>query len=185
MKKPFYKRWWFIVLVIIIIAGALGGGDEEPKEPAKQASTSVDNKEKETVKVQEPVKVEESKEPDPEATPLKEIDDSTKADLIMAIMEDNFEGMADIRYSEEYKAFMFDLKGDVADAVMLLALNPDNEQLVSSWDGMVESFKGMSKSMKDNFGSGFQMHITNPSNEDNVILSLLDGIVFYNFINEI
>ena len=42
----------------------------------------------------------------------------------------------------------------------------------------------MSKSVSDTMGTGYQFHITNPGNRDNVLLSLMDGMVFYNFMDE-
>lgn len=181
IKQPFYKRWWFIVLTIIVVIGVIGNlGDDEKGEQAAGERNGIQAIE--TIDRDETIPRETEQRDREEKV---ELSDAEKANLIMGIMEDNFEGMADIRYIEEYKAFIFDLKDDVANSVLLLAMEPNNRELAKSWDGVVENFRKMSVDISDNFGIGYQIHIANPANADNVILSITEGTVFLNFIDEL
>ena len=181
IKKPFYKRWWFVVITIIVIIGVIGSlGDDKKEEQAAGEKNGIQAIE--TIGQNETVPREITQENEEEKV---ELSDAEKASLIMGIMEDSFEDMADIRYIEEYKAFIFDLKGDVVNSVLLLVLEPNNRELAKSWDGVVENFRKMSMDISENFGIGYQIHIANPANADNVILSIAEGMVFLNFMDEL
>lgn len=42
----------------------------------------------------------------------------------------------------------------------------------------------MSESIRDNYSPGVQIHILNPSNNENVIFSIMDGIIFYDLFEQ-
>lgn len=90
-----------------------------------------------------------------------------------------FNETADIAYNEDTQAFVFTLKGDVATAVSTYMLYPDNADLKKSWESVRKGFVSMSESIRDNYSPGVQIHILNPLNQENVIFSLMDGIIFY------
>ena len=86
-----------IILLMVFLAILLTGcssGTPESNEQEKEVERIIANNELEKM-VEEKSEIEPEPEPEPE--PLKEVDDSIKAELIVGIMEDNFEGMADIR----------------------------------------------------------------------------------------
>lgn len=100
-------------------------------------------------------------------------------EAIKGLLNAQFNETADIAYNEDTQAFVFTLKGDVATAVSTYMLYPDNADLKKSWESVRKGFVSMSESIRDNYSPGVQIHILNPLNQENVIFSLMDGIIFY------
>lgn len=66
----------------------------------------------------------------------------------------------------------------------LIALVTGNQNMLEGWGNVVDGITSMSESLKDNLGSGYSIHLLNPANKDNVLLSMMDGIVFYNVADD-
>lgn len=179
MKKPFYKRWWFIAIVVIIIIGAIGsGGDNETEEAKKEDK-------KEVAEIENVIEAEEIL--DEEETEVKEEMEVNQEDLeklFLGIMEENFDGLADVTYNKDNKAFIL-LPTDEDLIKELISLVTGNENMLKGWDTLVDGILVMSESLKNNLGNGYSVHLLNPANKDNVLLSLLDGIVFYNVADDL
>lgn len=105
-------------------------------------------------------------------------------EAIKGLLDSQFSETADITYNSDDKVFLFNLKGDVATAVSTYMLYPDNADLKKSWESVREGFISMSESIRDNYSPGVQIHILNPSNNENVIFSIMDGIIFYDLFEQ-
>lgn len=165
MKKAFLG----LTVVGILLFGAcsdMGETVEEKKEPVEEVV------EKEKVEVVE--EVEEIKE--------EPVDNSALEQLMLTIMQDNFKGIADVTFNAENKAYIILPTDDGFTQELFGVINGALPK--DSWNGLLESSKDMSNAIKEQVGPGYQVHMLNPTNPDNTILSLMDGIVFYDAVNQ-
>ena len=190
VKKPFYKRWWFITLVAIFIIGAIGGGDDEESLKTTEAETEevVEETEPEEIEQepeeteQEPEEIEEvvEEEPEPEEEAVEitpEEERRLRTSLAVSLMERSFENTATIRYNEESDSItILPTDEDFAMAIMFLI---SGDIPMSEWYTLRDSFVEMSLSINENVGEGITISLLNPSNPDLTILTVVDGIVFY------
>lgn len=91
-----------------------------------------------------------------------------------------------VSYSEEGNNYIIYVK---TDGVALLATLAQNGTDVESWGKVVESMKDLSKSMSDTVKElDPEAHVTvmvlNDLNTDNTLLTILDGDVITNAVNE-
>lgn len=199
-KKPIFKKWWFWVIVVLFI-GAYGNSTKDKEEKAVNKSENIetekevptnkseDTKPKENVakiNKDDTVNIEKETVVNEEDLDLTDAEiDAMMMELLKASLDNSYEGIANVNYLEEHNAFTLSLIGETAEAVSMVTLYYDEPVYKESWQYMVDGFVELSKSVKDNYKSGFSFHILNPLNEDNVLLSVTDGVVFYNIADEL
>lgn len=132
-------------------------------------------------KVNEPQKVEEKEN---KRTENIELDEDSKVDAAVDILKTNFKDLADISVNKSEKYILLTPKGDFKTSVMYLAVSGGNQpELLEAWDTAVDSMINMSDSMSKVI-PGYSINIVNPANTENVLLTIIDGILIYDFVND-
>ena len=154
----------FVVLLVIVISliVIIVSCSDTEEEPAAEPEEVVEG---------EPEEVEEELQ-----------DNEALEQLALAIMQDNFEGMADIEFVQEEKTFYI-TPTDPAFTVEVVNAFEGDPGALEGWNGLVDSFKGMSETMGETL-PGYWISLRNPVNLENVLLIVSDGSVIYNFIED-
>ena len=197
-KKPFYKRWWFIGLVVFFVLAAIGESDEESTESIEPETEEVEMVEE--PEVEEPVEEVEAEEEVEEVAQeaeevveeIEEVEEEEfeveesispedermlKTYLALAMMENNFEGTATIDYDEENDAItILPTDPDFATAIVFLQTG---DLPMDTWYELRDNYAYMSEELGKAVGEGIVISLLNPSNPDNTILSVVDGVIFY------
>lgn len=109
-----------------------------------------------------------------------EVEDVDLVQMTMNILEENFEGTADIELDKEAKIFYITAT-DPAFVQEMLAMIEGDPEAIKGWEFLVDSAKDLSKSMSDNL-PGYSIQYLNPANTVNMLLMVQDGVVLYNFL---
>ena len=97
--------------------------------------------------------------------------------LALAIMEKNFEGTAIIDYDEENDAITILSKDpEFAKGIVLLQTGTYS---MDNWYELRDSYVYLSEQLGNTVGEGIILSLLNPSNPDRTILTVVDGVVFY------
>ena len=97
--------------------------------------------------------------------------------LALAIMEKNFEGTAIIDYDEENDAITILSKDpEFAKGIVLLQTGTYS---MDNWYELRDSYVDLSEQLGNTVGEGIILSLLNPSNPDRTILTVVDGVVFY------
>lgn len=172
---------------------------EDAEEPTKTEEVatkeSVEPKEK---KVEEKESVEAvSKEPEPEPKPAPVVQAPTPApapepepeinllnpEMVMATMQESFGSSASIRYEAESKTFVFTVTDEnVATAIIATASGIIGRE---DWDVLVNEFVDLGLTTKDVLGSGYSVVMENPANPAYYLFLVYDGVLVYNFADEL
>ena len=187
-KKPFYKKAWFCIIIFLLFAiGSTvdnSSSDEEVSvEDHKVEEVVVEETEieEEEAEAEEEEPIEEAvAEPEPEEEAVEitpEEERQLRTSLAVSLMESSFKNTATIRYSEESDSItILPTDEDFAMAIMFLI---SGDIPMSEWYTLRDSFVEMSLSINENVGEGITISLLNPSNPDLTILTVVDGIVFY------
>lgn len=188
MKKLNKKKAAFVLGGVIVLSALIGScGDDEATQPAttepKQEVVQKEEPKKETpkeeVKKEEPkqeVKKEEPK-PEPKKEESKELSQSQKEQAMLSIIKTSFDGIADVKFDKDSKAYTIFPTED--GFIQAIALMQSGAMSKDTWYGLVDSTKQTSSNMSKQLGSGYTLNILNPANKDNVILMVMDGVVIY------
>lgn len=177
-RKSVLKVYGLAIIAFFILFSITtpSSNNEEVAEVEKEKEVEEEVEEKE-------VKEKEVKEKD-EVEEEDEVNQEDLEQLFLITMKGNFDGLADVTYDDENKAFTL-LPTDEALVEELIALVTGNQNMLEGWGDLVDGITSMSESLKDNLGSGYSIHLLNPANKDNVLLSMMDGIVFYNVADDL
>lgn len=97
--------------------------------------------------------------------------------LALAIMEKNFEETAIIDYDEENDAITILSKDpEFAKGIVLLQTGTYS---MDNWYELRDSYVELSEQLGNTVGEGIILSLLNPSNPDRTILTVVDGVVFY------
>lgn len=191
-KKRFYKRWWFKAFAIIVVLNALASGNskEKPTTEVQETSHATVAAEAATEAVQETEAAEETQTEATEAEYTVEPSIISNADTVIALIEptlkDNWGDHYTIYNDEGVIGVNVWGEGVVAGAVM--AANGD-AKCKATWDEMVESLKRMCSSMCGVAEAAgmesvwIELNLVNDMNPDNILLSITNGVVFYDCVN--
>ena len=147
---------------------------------------------------EEPEEIEEVVEEEPEESEeVEETEVEEKSELIssenegilppefaLSLMENSFEGMANVTYSSEDKAFLIEPTNQEMKAALILLLEGTTPEINASWESLKDSFVTASNSIKDTVGEGYQIHLLNPMNNENSLLIVMDGVVIYDAFSQ-
>ena len=172
-KKPVYKRWWFWALIVCFVLGSFIERTDTQNDSSSvietQSTTAPASTTVETV---------------PETTGI--IDIYTAASLIESFVKDNFENY---NISCEENIITVNLWMDGLTASAMLAASGDEEAL-TSWNTVVagtQSYGTTTKETVDSLGLNdvaVSINILNDQNTEKVLLSILDGVVVYDSVND-
>ena len=188
-KKPFYKRGWFIALVIIIILGAIGESENNDTTTIKnnetteveQVSNEKDQTTEEVSSENQEVEVEEVESNDVELLSYE----SVKSQAI-TILEEKFGKNGEVLVYEESDVILFSIPSPDGIVEGIFAINSGvaNDELIESYEYMKESLMGLSERLFElgqTCGMNFALGLQNNKNPDNLLLTILNGVV----INEV
>lgn len=116
-------------------------------------------------------------------TETSSTNDENAKSVMISMLQENFKEIADVEFDESKNAINLHPKGSFADELVALIINKDNETLADQYYTMKENFKDMSKSIFK-ISKNISLNLTNPNNHDRVILSIMDGNVLYDFMND-
>lgn len=202
-KKPFYMRWWFIVLMVLLAIGFIGNlgdkGDDNkdmPSETTTKATTTVAPTATTTTAeptmspdaiytaaaetVQAEIATKAALNPTATTAAPTTADTAAMDEAILVILQDNF-GKENVTFDKELMTFSI-VPADEGFLTELAAALEGDADAIESWNTMVENFVSLSNSIND-LGSGYILSITNPTNPDNTLLMVMDGIVFYDVVS--
>lgn len=185
-----------IGVLIFIGLGAISSQSNSSKTVENKSNTkpesTIQQEENETINTgttdtNESEKVEKS-----EANVMQNSEGSTKLSaetfesVIMNILEENFKGLK-VRLESEDMVSMFII---TAPTGTMLGLSTGDAAVKKEWNNVVSTFKDLSKSMsKQGRDSGYNkaisLSIANELNEENLILTIMDGIVIYNVVDDL
>ena len=198
--NPKYQKIALTALIFSFFGVFLSLNDfsaEDAEEPTKTEEVatkeSVEPKEK---KVEEKESVEAvSEEPEPKPAPVVETSAPVPAsepepsisivnpEIVMMTMQESFGSSASIRYDAENKFFIFTVTDEnVQSAILATASGLIGR---SDWDNLVAQFVDLGGSTKDVLGSGYSIVMENPSNPENYLFLIYDGVLLYNFADEL
>ena len=166
------------------VAGETTEKEPEEEENEKE-SVSLENKENK-IKEDEGEDNEENSEnnvPEELDENLDEEENTTFSqeeleDLSLSILEDNFKEMARVDFNREQKEFLITSIDPAFDEELLYMI--EHDVVLDDWNFLVDSFTYMSESIYNLLGSGYTLQLVNPFNEENTLLSIVDGYVIYN-----
>jgi hypothetical protein len=97
--------------------------------------------------------------------------------LQIGIIEDNFAGVANVRYDEDLNMVNVTPIDDTFMIELALA-QEGSKKHIKSWNSLVDNFVEISKNL-----DGTVLTVTNNLNIDNDILVIMDGVILYNVLN--
>lgn len=173
-KKPFYKRWWFWVIVAILVLGSCGKTSTKTSKNAEPTANSAPT-----------VATEPSETTVAAATSSSEEIDNA-ATMIESILKEHYDNYT---ISHEDNIITISIWQDGIAMGALLA-SQGNEQCKSAWDEMVENIKDLCTSVcefVDTLGLDdvyVVVNILNDGNTENVLLTVMEGSVIYDSVND-
>ena len=154
----------------------------EPKEKKIEEKESVEAVSEEPKTEPAPTPVVETPAPAPASEPEPSIS-IVNPEIVMMTMQDSFGSSTSIRYDAENKFFIFTVTDEnVQSAILATASGLIGR---SDWDNLVAQFVGLGDSTKDVLGSGYSIVMENPSNPENYLFLIHDGVLLYNFADEL
>lgn len=169
-KKPFYKRWWFWAIALILLLGSCGQSAEEA-EPATEPTTDI-------LATLDAAEV------------LENASVETAAELIRTIIEetDGANGCDGYEVTCTDDMIYVDFWG----TTFLKAIDEaakGNETVIAVWDELVDAHKDMCKSYMNTLEAmgladvSVAINISNAVNRENTLLSTVNGITMYNYMD--
>lgn len=156
--------WWVIVAGGLFLSMIGACGDEEVTETVKEEP-------KQEVKAEEPKKEEEPEKAAPE-------DDSIDAQVALKVLQDNYEGIATVKYIEETDTFTVLPTDDGFALEMAQVMAGQLDKAV--WNELVNTFAEVSEAL----GPKYLLVMLNPANPDNYVIMAGNGLVMYDALNE-
>jgi LAS superfamily LD-carboxypeptidase LdcB len=99
-------------------------------------------------------------------------------DVQLAILRENFENIADIKYKESIKTIEI-IPHDKSFMVEAMQAYNGDQQALSTWNGLIKNLKKISRQIEDD---DMLLCLVNNLNKENYILIVNNGAVVYDFI---
>ena len=99
-------------------------------------------------------------------------------DVQLAILRENFENVADIKYKESIKTIEI-IPHDKSFMVEAMQAYNGDQQALSTWNGLIKNLKKISRQIEDD---DMLLCLVNNLNKENYILIVNNGAVVYDFI---
>ena len=205
-KPPVYKRWWFIALAVFIGFGAIGSAledTEESAEPSEPEVEIVSEAEEEELEDEEEEDIEEEPEEPQEEEETEEELEEVFEEVELADESEDLSHLDSVDSIEDHLVSI--LNEDVGDVMTVtldkddqvfyytpldegvvyeLILFPDEPDVIVAWATIVDNLTSISNNTYDMLGSGYSHVLVNPSNPENVLLYVIDGLVFYDVMDD-
>lgn len=155
--------------VLFCIIAIISSSDEETAEkPAEEPKAAE--------KVKAP-----AAEPIAAAAPAKPSQDELEQQALK-ILQDSYAGNSTVTFDKEMKSFnITPIDPAFKEAIVFM----QQGLLLDDWESMQEGFISGSQSLQGLLGNGYIINLQNPANTENTLLMLMDGVVFYDFANEL
>lgn len=105
-------------------------------------------------------------------------DQAAKEDQVLQALKANFEGQATVEFSKEGQAFFILPVSESMKSALVQAYNQP-ALVKEAWADMVENFRLASEEYGQILGTGYRLHLLNPENPENSLVSVSDGQVTY------
>lgn len=181
MKK--FKSVLEVGMVGLLSVGILAGCGSDPVDEKAEDNKVEAVKEAPKAEAKEPVKEEVKEEPVKEVKKAEKKDNSANEKAALKIMQDSFKGVGDVEFDKEHKTYKVTPTDPKFSAELLMTTQGKISK--DSWNSMKDNMKELSNSMNGMLGDGYSVALMNPVNKDKVILMVLDGIVFYDLMEDI
>ena|SRR5690554_3741686 len=112
----------------------------------------------------------------------EEFEQDVMESFALMSLQDNFQELAEISFDEEEKEFKMLVTDPDFTAELMFMIEYD--VTLDEWYGLVDSFAFMSESLNEMLGDGYTLHLLNPMNENNTLLTIVDGTVTYDAFDE-
>jgi hypothetical protein len=161
MKR--YKVLLSLVCVVVFVFLAVGstGDDDEPAKAVEEPQEAAD---------------------EPQEAADEPQDNEALEQVVLGLLQDSFEGMADIEFVKEDETYYI-TPTDPAFILDVANAQDGGTQALEDWNNLVDSFKRMSENSQAMLPD-YWYSLRNPANLDNLLLIVSDGYVIYNFIED-
>lgn len=189
IKKEKVKKGVFIaigvLIVTILVLGTIEGNkDKTIEEDTTKTFDESSQKEEEEDQVESDTEDTQSERSDfKETYSSASEDEKEKLKIVESTLKENFAGKADIILDTDTKEVKIIPIGEMAEGMLPLVNSRDNPEVREAWGGMRESFRLASQSVYNNVAKGVVMHMVNPYNKENTLLTVVDGLVVYDVLD--
>lgn len=189
IKKEKVKKGVFIaigvLIVTILVLGTIEGNkDKTIEEDTTKTFDESSQKEEEEDQVESDTENTQSERSDfKETYSSASEDEKEKLKIVESTLKENFAGKADIVLDTDTKEVKIIPIGEMAEGMLPLVNSRDNPEVREAWGGMRESFRLASQSVYNNVAKGVVMHMVNPYNRENTLLTVVDGLVVYDVLD--
>ena len=103
---------------------------------------------------------------------------------ILHVMQDAFEGSANVAYDPKGKEFVFSFVGDMHNVISLMSdmkaegVEPA-QPILRAWEGQTEAFAGVSQSITDVLGPGYKLTMLDAGDNEEYVLIAENGVILY------
>lgn len=154
-----------VVSVFLILAIGSGGNDDESEPIEDIEEVEVDD-------------IEDIKETEFDDANIESLEQFT-----LAILEDNFEGIAEVEFIKEKETFYL----TPLDPGFMAELEDEisgHDYAIGGWESLVESHKQLSHTLSEML-PGYWLTIRNPADPELLLLIIEDGVVLYDFMDDL
>ena len=189
IKKEKVKKGVFIAIGVLIITILVLGTIEGNKDKAIEEDTTKTIDESSQKEEEEDQVESDTEDTQSERSDFKETyssaseDEKEKLKIVESTLKENFAGKADIILDTDTKEVKIIPIGEMAEGMLPLVNSRDNPEVREAWGGMRESFRLASQSIYNNVAKGVVMHMVNPYNKENTLLTVVDGLVVYDVLD--
>ena len=209
-KKLKYVGFSFLAVLLLMVFAVITSGGESTTEPetpvvevqADEAKETENKKIKELeaelaeAKAKEEAREKEDaeakqkaqEEADQRAKDAEEAEKlvtdtkSVEEDMLFEVLKDSMEGTGDVSFDRENKTFIITpTSEDFGTEFLMMVSGAKSDQ---DWNFMVDSFEELSRTIQDALGDGYALTMANPSNSENVILVIIDGVTVYDVFKD-
>jgi len=181
-RKSLFSRWWFWAITVLLVLGVIGmSGNADTDAPSgSQLESAVQATDDRFAQIET-----ESPRTEPDSDPADVSVDAAIV-LIENTLKENFEHFE--VYHEDGIIFVNVWQDGIATAAMVAASG--DQECLASWDDLVSSQIRLSNSLYDLVqvlglsDTTVAINVLNDLNLDNVLLTVMNGIVFYDFVND-
>lgn len=191
IKKEKVKKGVFIAIGVLIVTILVLGTIEGNKDKTIEGDTSNtfdESREKDNEEEEDQVES-DTEDTQTEKSDFKETyssaseDEKEKLKIVESTLKENFAGKADIILDTDTKEVKIIPIGEMAEGMLPLVNSRDNPEVREAWGSMKESFRLASQSVYNNVAKGVVMHMVNPYNKENTLLTVVDGLVVYDVLD--
>ncbi|VDG18586.1 putative capsid protein [Lactobacillus acidophilus NCFM] [Lactiplantibacillus mudanjiangensis] len=176
------KAMWWGLIIGLIIQGA--GGSLLPDDTSSSASksSSTDKAVSSQISKASSSKKAESSHKKALSSTKKSLAKSDVRIAALAILKENYKGVAKVTYDSKNKVFEIDPTSDSFKSTMVDLV--DGNVSKSEWKKLTDSIDAVSKSTSKNVDSQISVGLVNPANTSKMLYMSKAGVTLYDFLND-